>query len=723
MRLGLLRRAALSLALSVAGCHAGDAGPSLRVTKSPDPVRLDGRLDEPAWRLAEAVVLTQQSPRPGESTPFRTEVRVLLVGRLLYFGFLCTDPNPERIAVRTMQFDNSMPGDDTVGVALDPYGDRRTGYAFRINAASTRADGLINNPERISGDWDGIWDARTARTPEGWSAEIEIPSHTLNFTPGLTAWGLNLERIVSREQLVLRWASPTLDSFAADMSRAGLMYGMEEIEQGRGLELTPYWTGRTREVFSQGARNWQGAGGLDFTWRITPQMAAVFTANTDFAETEVDTRQINITRFPLFFPEKRAFFLEGSSQFDFGPGLGRAFIPFFSRRIGLLGGQQVPIDAGVKLNGRIGRWRLGLVDVQTRETTFAPSTNLFAGRASYDVDRNLRVGALVTAGDPAGKRDNTLVGFDALWRTSRFRGNKNFLIGGWAAASAGDLAPGRRSGWGFKVDYPNDLADCYIGAQEFGDALTPLLGYLPRPGTRQYQGGCRISPRPSKDGPFGWIRQASFSNYYTRVTNLKGVNESWSFLFTPLAAQMESGESLRFTWTPQYEYLAAPFEIVKGRAIAPGGYRFDRFAALAMTSPHRPFIVSYSSTWGTFYDGRLNQYAGTVNWTSSDGRVQLGLGGENNFGCLQAGRFVQRLWQFRTSMAWSPRVVLTSFVQYDTTSNNVGANTRLRWTMKPGREIFFVWNRGWLRLLERPELTLIPDSELLALKFRWTFRM
>ncbi|MCC7174471.1 MAG: carbohydrate binding family 9 domain-containing protein [Bryobacterales bacterium] len=716
-------RVSLLLVSVLAGCYAGEPGPGLRVFMAGEPVRVDGRLDEPAWRAAEPVLLTQQSPRPGEPTPFRTEVRVLLAGRSIYFGFSCTDAEPDRIAVHTMQFDGAMGGDDTVTVVLDPYGDRRTGYAFKINAAGARADGLINDPEHISSDWDGIWDARTARTADGWSAEIEIPLHTLNFIPGQGAWGLNLERTVAREHLVLRWASPTLDSFTGDMSRAGVMSGMENVEQGRGLEFTPYWAGRTNREFGAGARTWLGAGGFDFTWRMTPQMAAVLTLNTDFAETEVDSRQINITRFPLFFPEKRAFFLEGSNQFEFGPYLGRAFIPFFSRRIGLLEGRQVPIDAGVKLNGRAGRWQLALLDVQTRSTSFAPAVNLFAGRTSYDVNRNLRVGALLTNGDPAGRKRNTLAGFDALWRTSRFRGNKNLLIGGWTAFSAGDLQPGRRTGWGYKVDYPNDLLTCYISTQEFGDALTPLLGYLPRPGTRQHQGGCRVSPRPAKNGSFGWIRQVYFANHYTRTTNLKGINESWSFQVTPLWAQLESGEILRVSWAPQYEFLAAPFMIVPGLAIAPGAYRFDRFTASAMTSVHRPFIASFVSTWGTFYDGTLTQHAGTVNWTSPRGRIELGLGGETNFGHLKAGNFVQRLWQLKTNLAWNPRLVLSSFVQYDSLSRNLGANTRLRWTMRPNREFFLVWNRGWLRPLERPDLAILPESEMLAVKFRWTFRI
>jgi len=291
--------------------------------------------------------LVQQAPKPGQPTPYETEVRVVVTSDRIYFGFTCKDPDPRRIAIHTMRRDGDMTGDDTVSIVLDTYGDRRTGYFFQINAAGARVDGLISRSESVSLDWDGIWDARTARTPKGWSAEIVIPSRTLSFTPGLKEWGLNLERFIPRERQWLRWSSPSLDSFLYDLSRAGRLTGVAELQQGRGIEITPYATGKTKRFYGVSPRGWQGAVGGEITWKITPQLVTVFTANTDFAETEVDTRQINLTRFPLFFPEKRSFFLEGANQYVFGLNLGDQFIPFFSRNVGLLDGAQIPIDVGV----------------------------------------------------------------------------------------------------------------------------------------------------------------------------------------------------------------------------------------------------------------------------------------------------------------------------------------------------------------------------------------
>jgi len=736
----------LFLAVCASRAAAEDMPKAEALVRSDVSIVLDGRLNEPAWREANVLKLVQQSPKPGQPTPYETEVRVIVTGDRIYFGFECKDPKPRSIAVHTMRRDETMgqdgqtKTDDTVSIVLDTYGDRRTGYFFQINAAGTRTDGLISNPESASLDWDGIWDARTARTADGWSAEIVIPSRTLSFTRGLTQWGLNLERYVPRERLALRWSSPTLDSFLYDLGSTGTLGGVGELKQGKGIEFAPYGIGKTKEFYGEGARSWQATAGGEITWKATPQLVTVFTANTDFAETEVDTRQINLTRFPLFFPEKRAFFLEGANQYEFGLGLGgddAQFIPFFSRRVGLLGGEQIPIDAGVKLNGRVGKWNLALLDVQTRETFVTPeiaqelalpsqvipSTNLLAARISYDFDEHLRVGTIITNGDPAGFRQNTLAGVDAVWHTSKFRGNKNLLLGAWSATTQGDLGPGSTLGWGFKIDYPNDLWDCATSVNQYGDALDPLLGFLPRPGVRRTAIGCNYQPRPSKDGPFRWIRQEFFENQYLRYTDSKGIVESWSYFMAPVNVRFESGDRFEFNWYPHGETLLAPFEITPGVVIPPGSYDFTRWRVEAQTSEHRPLQFGTTTWFGTFYNGHLTQWENYIRWTSSRGRVQLDLDTENDFGHLPVGNFVQRLWSIRAAYAWNPNLVLSSFVQYDTGSQNIGTNTRLRWTIRPGNDLFVVWNRGWQRIVTDPHVSIIPQSDLIAIKLRWTFRL
>ena len=725
MRHMLLSIAALLVCVAA---NAADAPPTVEVQQKPlADITLDGRLDEAAWRDAPVLRLTQQSPRPGASSPFQTELRIVVTTDKLYFGFTCHDPQPQRIAIHGMQRDGDMSGDDTVSIVLDTYGDHRTGYFFQINSAGARVDGLIYGPEGVSLDWDGIWDARTERTKDGWSAEIVIPTRTLSFTRRLTRWGLNAERFIPRERTTLRWSSPTLDSSLYDLSRAGVLAGLGELQQGHGLELSPYITGRTTSHFQGTGHAWQVPTGGELTWKVTPQLVTVFTANTDFAETEVDARQINLTRFPLFFPEKRAFFLEGANQYEFGLGLSEQFIPFFSRRIGLFNGEQVPIDGGGKLNGRIGRWNVAALDVQTRaantSTQFVPSTNLFAARVSYDVTDKLRVGTLVTNGDPEGLRANRFIGLDAVWRTSTFQGNKNFLVGGWTGRTEGDVGSGGRQGWGLKVDYPNDLWDCFNSYNNFGDALNPGLGFLPRPGTRQLLIGCDWQPRPSKDGSFRWIRQEFFENQFTYITDLHGNVESWSYFMAPINVRMETGDRFEFNWYPHHENLTAPFEISPGIVIPPGSYQFTRWRFEAQSSPHRTLQGGTTTWFGTFYDGHLTQQENYVRFTPPGAHWQAEIDLENDFAHLREGNFVQRLWQLKGAYAWNPNLVLSTFVQYDTESQNVGTNTRLRWTIRPGNDLFIVWNRGWQQVIRDPhDLNLVSNAELIAVKLRWTFR-
>src|SRR5215218_914455 len=663
---------------------------------------LDGSLDEAAWTQAGTIPgLTQQDPEPGRPTPFdATRISVLSAGETLYLGIVCPDPEPEKIALHTLQRDADMEGDDSVAFVLDTFGDGRTGYLFRINAGGARQDGLISGPEEVSLDWDGIWEARTRRTAEGWSAEIAVSARGLRFRPGLRAWGMNVERFVARERITLRWSGLTLDSRLEDLRRAGSLAGIDNLRQGLGLAAAPYALGRYDDRRSEPDAEHTGEAGLDLAYNLTPGLGAVLTVNTDFAETEVDTRQVNLTRFPLFFPEKRSFFLEGSNLFEFGSGLGTDFIPFYSRRVGLVSGNVVPIDAGLKVLGRAGRWSVAALDVETGDDSAAPGTNLFAARTTYDVDDHLRVGALATRGDPDGMEENALAGLDAVWQTSSFRGDKNLSFGGWAARSDGDLAPGQRSGWGFKADYPNDLWDLYLEYREFGDALEPAVGFLPRPGTRQAEGGGSFQPRPGETGPFSWVRQFFFKLFLTRVDRLDGTTESWRVFTAPWNAVTRSGEHLEANWAPQFERLDEPFEVAEGVVIPPGEYQFTRWRVEAQSSSSRPWRAGSTVWFGDFFGGRLTEWESFVYWTFGPGRLRLELDAVNNFGDLPQGDFIQRLLQLKTVYAVSPDLIVSAFGQYDSESRDLGVNTRLRWTIQPGRDLFLVWNRNWQRTLD-----------------------
>jgi len=648
---------------------------------------------------------------------------VLLDGNTLYLGVTCFDPEPAKIAVHTMQRDGDMDGDDSVALALDTFGDRITGYYFRINAAGARQDGLIDDPENISLDWDGIWEAHARTGPQGWTAEIAIPALTLRFPTGERAWVFNVERTVPRERLTLRWTGISLDARLADFRRAGDLAGVGELRQGLGLSISPYGLVETMKEFTPPNNETSLKAGLDVSYNLGPALAGVLTLNTDFAETEVDTRQINLTRFPLFYPEKRQFFTDGANQFVFGVGLAEDFIPFFSRQVGLFEGEQVPLLGGVKLIGRQGKWGIGVLDVQTDDIPQAPGSNLFAGRVTYDLDEHLRLGAIATNGDPNGVSSNSLAGLDVVWRTSTFRGDKNFTVGAWAAGSGGDIPAGKRTGYGFKVDYPNDLWDMMLAFKEFGDALDPALGFLPRPGTRWYQGAMFYQPRPQQGWLGKWAQQLFFGINPSVVTGLDGTTQSWNVFTSLFTAETKSGDRIEVVWLPEYEALTAPFEVSEGVVIPPGSYRFDRYGIEVETSTHRPWQVGTDVFFGTFYAGRMIDWEQTVSYTTPKGHLQLGFTMENVFGYLPEGDFIERLFQLKAVWAFTPDLILSYYAQYDNDSDNLGVNARLRWTIRPGTDFYLVWNHNWQHPVDGTDWwTLQPLSDQAVVKLRYTWR-
>jgi len=685
-------------------------------------VRLDGVLDEPAWAQAAVIDgLTQHEPNPGESTPFATRILLLSDGASFYLGIDCTDPEPGRIVTHSLQRDGNIEGDDSVDFVLDTFGDRATAYWFLVTAAGARADGLVAAGTGFpSLDWDGIWDAEARRTSHGWSAEVVIPAHTLRFRPGSQAWGFNIARQIARRQMILRWTAIPHDAAFFDMRQAGTLAGLGEMEQGHGLAFAPFAVGGTSRE-RPAVRDEELRGGFDLTYSPTPEITGVATFRTDFAETEVDARQVNLTRFPLFFPEKRSFFLEGSNQFDFAYGLDTDFIPFFSRRIGLFAGQEVPIDGGLKLLGHVGRLSFGALGVRTRSSPGAPpETTLTAGRATYDWGTHWRVGSIFTSGEPDGVRDNRLVGVDALYRSTTFRGDKNLIASFWGARSGGDTRPGRTSGWGARLEYPNDRWYLSADVKEFGDALDPALGFLPRPGTRWYELGSAFQPRPRADGRFGWARQFFFENFDYLITDLDGRTESWRVFLAPFNVVTRSGDHFEANVVPYFERLSEPFSIAPGVTLAPGSYRYTRYRVEAEAAASRRLRPTLAIWFGPFFDGRLEQWIASLGWSSAAGHLRLELSGELDSAHLPAGDFTQRLAGLRAVYAFTPDLALSSFTQYDSLSRSLGSNNLLRWTIRPGRDLYVVLNRSWDRGIGSA-LALAPRDDQVSAKLRWTF--
>jgi hypothetical protein len=692
--------------------------PSLTVGVLPSALRLDGSLDEDAWAGADAIEdLTMLEPIQGGKPTGRTRVRVLGNTHEIAFGIECDDPAPKEIVSFTKQRDGSMSSEDHIEIALGPFMDGRSGYVFWVNPNGARYDALIDptNGEPNS-NWDGIWEAATRRTDRGWTAEIRIPIQTLSFQKGLPSWEFNIQRRIQRLQENDRWASPQRDFKVSQVSRAGLLTGLPAFQLGVGLSVRPaVVAGGSVPAPGVAAENNTHAS-LDVTQRLGPNLLASGSINTDFAETEADARQTNLTRFSLFFPEKRTFFLEGSDIFQFGPGLGSEVMPFFSRTIGLVDGQQVPIIAAGKVNGRVGATSVGALVARTgEEEGVAPAATMGVVRLKQNIWSESSVGLIATFGDPKAVSGSWLVGGDFTYQTSRFRGDKNLLIGAWGSAMGRSDLAGDKTAAGVKVWYPNDLWDVAVSARRVGDAYQPSLGFVPRPGIYNYDLTGEFDPRPH----FWHIRQMFNEFRASLFTDLHGQWQTYSIFTAPVNWRFESGDRVEFNWSPAGDNLLEPFEIADGVVIDPAKYHWTRYRLEFGSATKRRLSSQLTWRFGTFYTGTLDQFQVTAAWNPIP-LFTVNLTGEHDIGRLKEGDFTTTLVGTRLKFNVSPNLDISSFVQYDTASRSVGTNNRLRWTFRPVGDLFIIYNHN-VRDFGTP-LGWAKDSNQLLVKLQYAFR-
>jgi Domain of unknown function (DUF5916) len=711
------------IALSALGPRvaADQAAPPVAVVGSAEGIRVDGVLDEVAWKRAIPIgPLLQRDPKEGVPASEETDVRLLFDADNLYVGVTCRDRTPSAIVSTQLGRDADLEVDDRITIVLDPFFDHKNGFFFAVNPAGARDDGQIsNNVQVLTYEWDAIWDARARITDSGWVAEIAIPFKSLRFKPGQTVWGFNIERQIKRLQEHDRWASPRRDTWISNLAAAGEITGLSGLQQGRGLDIRPFVSGG--EESSRG----KFKAGLDVFKSITASTTASLTVNTDFAETEVDARQINLTRFELFFPEKRTFFLEGAGVYDVA-GLGSQslsqspdLIPFFSRTVGLLNGQEVPILFGLKVSGRESGLNIGLLDVQTRRTTLDEGPlspqNLLAVRVSKNLFAQSFVGAIATRGNPTGAGDNSLVGVDARFATSRFRGGKNLSLSLYGLRTD-DGASGKVDyAAGFELDYPNDLWNVTLSGKRIGKNFRPAMGFVPRTGIHSSDLYVAFQPRPERWG----IRQFFFEVEPSLITDLHGRVENWRVFTAPFNVRTESGEHLEWNYIPTFEHLEAPFEIQPGVVIPPGSYRWTRFRTEVNTATKRPWVVDFAFRYGGFYRGSLRQYQPVLTLKPSI-HLAVVLQMERDEGSLPEGHFVTQLYSGRLDYNFSPNVTWSSLVQYDSTSRILGFQTRFRWILRPGNDLFLVVGRGWFR---RFDGDYVPSFDRGSAKLQYTFRL
>ena len=462
---------------------------TVRIQRAAEPPVIDGDLGEEIWVRAPLVDdFHQVSPVEFDAPTERTEVYVLYDRDALYVGVRMFDAEPELINARILRQGQNINSDDRFFLHIDPFNSRRSGYLFGVNPNGVRYDGIFEGVTQRQFDWDGIWQAAARITSDGWVVEMAIPFKTLSFDPTTTTWRMNFARNIARKAEGMAWISRNRNT---DLSTMGDVTGISQIEQGRGLDVVPSMSVRERRAIGTTLAESATEPSLDVFYKITPQLNASLTVNTDFSATEVDDRQVNLTRFSLFFPERRDFFLNDADIFQFGR-LQQDGRPFFSRKLGIsaFSGQPVPIDVGAKVAGRIGRFDVGTLAVR-QEAYLNPlvpggvvdAMTAFVGRVAANVLEESSVGMIVTDGDPTSNLDNSVAGVDFRYLNSQLIGGKALEGDAWFQKSDSPHLSGDDTAFGVSVSLPNNTGwRGEAGYTRIDQNFNPALGFVRRTG-------------------------------------------------------------------------------------------------------------------------------------------------------------------------------------------------------------------------------------------------
>ncbi|HIN11529.1 MAG TPA: hypothetical protein EYM63_07920 [Acidobacteria bacterium] len=698
---------------------------TIRAVRLSEGIRLDGNLDEEVYRTVPPITdYVQNVPDVGQPATERTETWVLFDGSNLYIAARCYDsaPSSEWVADEMRRDSRQLRQNDTFGLMLDTFYDRRNGLTFYTNPLGAIADFETTNEGNPNSDWNPVWDVRTGRFDGGWTVEMEIPFKSLKYPAGVAqVWGIQLRRVVRRKN---EWNYITRVPLSAAggqgsggifrVSAAATLTSLEVPAGSNTLEIKPYAIGgvttdRMADPVVDNDRS--GDFGLDVKYGVTQNLTADFTYNTDFAQVEVDEQQVNLTRFSLFFPEKREFFLEGRGIYDFGRsggfgggggggGFGRGLAPtlFFSRQIGLQRGQVVPILGGGRLTGKAGAFSIGALNMQTDDETVsgARSTNFTVLRVKRDLLRRSSVGMIYTG------RSVSLVGdgaSHAYGMDANFAFFENVNFNGYFAKTHTPDSTGKDTSYQARFNYAADRWGVEVEHMLVEDNFVPEVGFVRRDDFRRTFVSGRFSPRPAAiESVRRFVFQTSLDYTLTADTNVLETRQNQ----LRVATEFENSDQLRVDLTRSYELLEDLFEIADGVAIPVGGYTFSDVSLSYQLGAQRRTSGSFSVQRGAFFSGDITAVGFTRGRLVLTPQLSVEPGISINWVDLPEGSFTTNLVTTRVNYTFTPRMFFSGLLQYNSSNDTLTSNLRLRWEYQPGSELFVVYTE------DRDTATLDP---------------
>ena len=692
-----LLRLCLTIGVAIMACTGaafGQERKSIVIPRNSMAPVLDGVLDETVWQSAVVVDdLVSYNPNPGAKPTNSSRYYLYFDDEALYIGAQLEDAEPDLILRRQLLQNQQVTDDDNIQIMLDPYDTRRGGYLFYVNPNGVQRDGLVFGSNRFNMNWDGIWQAKAKVTETGWSMELALPFKTLAFDPRREAWGINLVRTNRRLGEEAAWnirnTYPTLDAM-------GLAVGITNVDPGLGLDVVPSVSMSERKQFSPAGTSTDVEPSLDVFYRLTPSLTSSFTLNTDFSATEVDDRQVNLTRFSLFFPEKRDFFLRDTDIFEFAE-LSQNGRPFFSRTIGLSpAGAPVDLVGGAKLTGRQGPWSIGALAVRQDEFANVDASDLAVARVYRRVLEQSTLGGIVTYGDPSSDLNNWLAGVDFQFRNTTWIPGQSIEGEAWYQQSETEGLLGDDAAFGLQMRYPNDRTDLSLGFTEIQEDFNPAMGFVNRAGIRTYTAHVRRKVR-FRDS---WIRSYRAGLELEEIRDLNNVLETRITKLELGQLFSRVGDRFDFFALRQTEVLTAPFDLLGRASINPGRYDFDRFGGALGMPGFRTLALDLNFEAGDFFDGERLDVGATLEYRPSR-HFKGSLSYNSNHIDLPGGKFVSRIMTARASVAFNVAWSWITFLQYDNISGRLGANSRVRWI--PTRVESYFWcstTISWTRAAE-----------------------